>query len=270
MAATDLAATRTRVAMVYPPRATVQIAIADLRATTSDAAELVDQVHYGEWVRVLGSRGEWRYVQAEDHYFGWVRARALNVVLAVPQWRVVAVPLAAVRREPDVTSDTLGVLPAGAPLAQEHPSAAAPWVPAAIAGAMGYVSFDDTVVIEDLPQRAPTADDLLATAEAFLGVPYLWGGTTALGIDCSGFVQQVYRLNGIRLDRDADQQAMEGRAVEVPAPGDLIFFGTGKVTHVALATGERGFIHAPQTGAHVERGELSAARRVLAVRRYLP
>ncbi len=100
--------------------------------------------------------------------------------------------------------------------------------------------------------------------------PYLWGGTTALGIDCSGFVQQVYRLNGIRLDRDAHQQAMEGRSVEVPAAGDLIFFGNDAVTHVALATGERTFLHAPEAGRKVERGELPGGRRLRGIRRYLP
>src|SRR5438876_245729 len=83
--------------------------------------------------------------------------------------------------------------------------------------------------------------------ECFLGRPYLWGGTTADGIDCSGFTQLVYRLNGVHLDRDAEQQAMEGRPVGSARPGDLFFFGDERVTHVAIATGEREFLHAPQT-----------------------
>ena len=74
-------------------------------------------------------------------------------------------------------------------------------------------------------QRYPTPDDIIATAESFIGVPYLWGGTSAHGIDCSGLTQRVYFLNGVGLDRDADQQALGGRPVDVARPGDLFFFG---------------------------------------------
>lgn len=134
---------------------------------------------------------------------------------------------------------------------------------------VGWVSLDATVLYDELPHRPPTANDLIATAEAFLGVPYLWGGTTALGMDCSGYVQQVYRLNGIRLDRDADQQAMEGRPVEGARAGDLLFFGDARVTHVGLAIGDGTFLNAPEKGAFVERSA-QGDRKLRAIRRYLP
>lgn len=254
--------------MVLPPQAFVHSAVADLRGAPDAAAELVDQVHHREWLRVLGSRDGWHYVQAEDHYLGWIGEAAVQV-LSVTGGRRIGVALAPVRREPDMDAVVVGHLPAGTPIPDtQKPDAPAGWVRALD----GYVRLDDVVASRDLPQRAPSGEDLVATAEAFLGVPYLWGGTTALGIDCSGLVQQVYRLNGVRLDRDADQQAMEGRGVDVPAAGDLVFFGdSGLITHVALATGERTFIHAPQRGAKVERGELPVpGRTVRAVRRYLP
>jgi cell wall-associated NlpC family hydrolase len=257
--------------MVWPTFAQVIAPVADLRASPDHTAELVDQVHYHEMPRVLATRDGWHYVQAEDHYFGWIPADAVRVIPAMPDWRVVGVALAPVHRGPARGSEIIGSLPAGTPLSQYYPKPDGPWARAGLAAGPGYVSFDDTALIADLPHRAPTADDLIATAEAFLGVPYLWGGTTGLGIDCSGYVQQVYRLNGIRLDRDAHQQAMEGRAVETPAPGDLIFFGErGAVTHVALATGERTFLNAPERGKKVERGDLSEKRTVLGIRRYLP
>jgi cell wall-associated NlpC family hydrolase len=253
--------------MVVPPQAFVHAPVADLRATADAASELVDQVHHRERLRVLGSYGQWHYVQAEDHYFGWIHESRCQVLSATGGPRV-GVALAAIRAAPDPGAPIMAHLPAGTPIPEvQKPEPPAGWIRAAD----GYVSLDDVVASQDLPHRPPTAADLLATAEAFLGVPYLWGGTTAQGMDCSGFVQQVYRLNGIRLDRDADQQATEGRGVDVPAAGDLIFFGRERVTHVALATGERTFIHAPQAGAKVERGELPAAgRTVLAMRRYLP
>jgi len=74
----------------------------------------------------------------------------------------------------------------------------------------------------------------------------------------------------VGLDRDADQQALGGRPVDVARPGDLFFFGKDRVTHTALATGERTFIHAPQSGQRVQRGELTAASSLRATRRYLP
>jgi cell wall-associated NlpC family hydrolase len=258
----------------------VEVPIADLRAMPGDGAELVDQVHFREWLRVLGETDGWRYVQAEDHYFGWIRSDRMTMLPGEFHGRAIGPAVAPVYRAPDKSSEIVAYIPAGAQLAtKQSPCVDGPWIgidsgvdrPEGATVYTGYVSLDDVIDPGDLPCRYPTPDDLITTAEAFLGVPYLWGGTTGLGIDCSGYVQQVYRLNGIRLDRDAHQQAMEGRAVKVPAPGDLIFFGEeGAVTHVALATGERTFLNAPERGKKVERGDLAGDRTVLAIRRYLP
>jgi cell wall-associated NlpC family hydrolase len=134
----------------------------------------------------------------------------------------------------------------------------------------GFLAVADTTREGEVASRFPTADDYLKTAESFIGVPYLWGGTTALGLDCSGLVQQVYRLNGVSLPRDADQQAMLGRRVEEARAGDLMFFGADSVTHVALATSATEFINAPMKGGVVERGRLGGDRKLLGIRRYLP
>ncbi len=134
---------------------------------------------------------------------------------------------------------------------------------------IGFLAVADTTSDGEVAKRYPTSDDYLKTAESFIGVPYLWGGTTALGLDCSGFVQQVYRLNGVALPRDADQQAMLGRKVEEARAGDLMFFGAESVTHVALATSATEFIHAPTKGV-VERGRLGGDRKLRGIRRYLP
>lgn len=276
--------------MIWPNAALVIAApSADLRATPDDHAELVDQSHWMERVRVLAQRDSWRYVQTEDHYFGWIRSELITELAVYGKGRAVRVTVAPVLAERDITGEVIASLPAGSQLPEVRaavyegsltreirPPEAGPWIEVQITDRLngarrtGWVATDDTVAVAEMPHRYPTADDLLATAEAFLGVPYMWGGTTALGIDCSGFVQQVYRLNGIRLDRDAHQQAMEGRSVDVPAAGDLIFFGGERVTHVGLAVNEHTFINAPQAGTKVRYDELPAGRNVLAIRRYLP
>jgi cell wall-associated NlpC family hydrolase len=105
--------------------------------------------------------------------------------------------------------------------------------------------------VREAEPETPGPGEVLATAERFLGVPYLWGGCTPLGLDCSGLVQLVYRLLGIALPRDAHQQAACGEpaARGSPVPGDLLFFGRdgsgqGGVTHVGIARGDGAFIHA--------------------------
>ncbi len=97
---------------------------------------------------------------------------------------------------------------------------------------------------------------LVATARSFLGVPYLWGGSTDQGFDCSGLAMAVYQLNGLRLPRSSSAQFDAGRTVagaELQA-GDLVFFamgGKGRVSHVGIYVGEGAFIHAPAKGRRV-------------------
>jgi hypothetical protein len=248
--------------MVSPARARVTAILADLRAHPNGASELVDQAHVGETLTLLGESGQWAYVQGEDLYFGWVQRQLIRKDTHPSRQILVAVHDAAVRREPNSESELIGEVGAGvAGFEISHG-----WMRCA----SGWVAVTDTIPNDELPQRFPTPDDLIATAESFLGIPYLWGGTSAHGIDCSGLTQQVYRLNGVGLGRDADQQALGGRPVDQARPGDLFFFGTDRVTHTAIATGLRTFIHAPQSGKSVQRGELTDMSPLRATRRYLP
>ena len=105
-------------------------------------------------------------------------------------------------------------------------------------------------------QRTDTPETILATARRFFGVPYFWGGTSAKGMDCSGFTKTVFFLNGVLLPRDASQQVFVGEPVDTTGgidlrPGDLLFFGfrataerKERVTHVGISLGGKRFIHA--------------------------
>lgn len=125
-------------------------------------------------------------------------------------------------------------------------------------GREAFVKKDDAQLFDDWYNALnPTGETILNTAYKFMGIPYLWGGTSTKGMDCSGFTKTVYFLNGIILDRDASQQVNTGELVDTKdgwqnlQPGDLLFFGTKakenrkeRVTHVAIYIGDGDFIHA--------------------------
>lgn len=103
---------------------------------------------------------------------------------------------------------------------------------------------------------------LVETAQSYLGVPYLWGGTSAQGFDCSGLTMSVYRLNGLQLPRSSRDQYAAGAPVALDQlqEGDLLFFATNggdRVSHVGMYVGNGAFIHAPSRGKSICREQLS-------------
>ena len=117
----------------------------------------------------------------------------------------------------------------------------------------------------------PTGTDLARTAKTFVGVPYLWAGTSAFAFDCSGFTYTVYKSHGVVIPRDASPQANRGRSVARSQlePGDLLFYArSGRVHHVALYVGGGKMIEAPRTGIPVRIVPVRA-RGYFGARRYV-
>ncbi|MFM1652215.1 NlpC/P60 family protein [Brevibacillus sp. B_LB10_24] len=143
-----------------------------------------------------------------------------------------------------------------------------------------WVSKADVAIYQsesDIP--APTGADLVNTAKKFLGLPYLWAGTSGFGFDCSGFTHTVFKSHGITIPRDSGPQSKAGTPVskEELQPGDLLFFaynnGKGSVHHVSMYIGDGKMIHSPNASRTVEIvsiDEPAYAVEFAGARRYLP
>ncbi|AJI20434.1 gamma-D-glutamyl-L-lysine endopeptidase [Priestia megaterium] len=143
----------------------------------------------------------------------------------------------------------------------------------------GKIKRQDAVVIEDRNRKATkgTGDVIIAAGEQFLNLPYLWGGMSAWGYDCSGFAYATHKANGYLIPRDATDQARRGKEVGLDSiqPGDLLFFahekGEGSIHHVGIYYGKGKMLHSPKTGKTVELIELKGTlyeEELCAARRY--
>ncbi|MGK0386276.1 MAG: hypothetical protein ACI849_000885 [Patiriisocius sp.] len=209
------------------------LSIVPLRTEAADSSELVTQVLYGEIFKVLESRKKWSRIRLDfDKYEGWIdnkqfvfmeeelhqRFSKQNPILSEDLVDVVSIPNNQMLSI--VIGSSLNTL------------------------ALLNHTFDGLTIDQKFPKK-----HLIDTALLYLNAPYLWGGKTPFGIDCSGFTQMVYKLNGYKLKRDASQQAAQGEAlsfIEESEPGDLAFFDNteGNITHVGIIMEDHYIIHA--------------------------
>jgi len=149
--------------------------------------------------------------------------------------------------------------------------------------AEGVIQEFYIVAPEEPPLPRPSPEDeagiranLVDTASNYLGVPYLWGGSSGAGFDCSGLTMAVYRLNGLQMPRSSREQFARGTPVPLKEArrGDLVFFttnGAGTVSHVGIYLGGDTFIHAPKHGRKISREKITGYYRehLLGARTYL-
>jgi cell wall-associated NlpC family hydrolase len=235
----------------------VRISVAHLRRNPSNGAELVSQVLLGRVVDILKEEHGFYYVQSRDRYLGWIsRSSVIRIdAKAVKKWEkdprvVVSAVYSVVRNDRKDDAEILVDLAPGAVLQKVGQKGI--WTKVRLPnGNEGYVKTGAVMDEAELGSIQATGDRLVSVAREYLGIPYLWGGTSCKGFDCSGFVQTVYRMNNRELPRDANQMVQVGEPVEFGdefenlRTGDLLFFGPSpeKITHVALYMGDRLFIH---------------------------
>jgi cell wall-associated NlpC family hydrolase len=237
----------------------ISAGVADVRRDPNPASELVTQALMNMAAVANETSGDWTRITLPD-YSGWVRTHQLEEPLPRSFCKVgdtcrTPLPLFAVvttTRTPLYTgagsNDTGGnvylstALPLLDTTGQERVQVALP--------GDNIAWLDRTAIAvrehESLYPRSPVSF-VTTRARSFLNVPYLWGGTSCEGIDCSGFVQLCYRMGGYIIPRDADQQHDAlGQSVERTDlhEGDLIFFGAQAITHVAMALNDHEYIHA--------------------------
>jgi cell wall-associated NlpC family hydrolase len=228
--------------------------VADVRRESAHSAELLTQLIMGEAAYALKAEGDWFLVRLADGYHGWIRSWYVRETDAdeiasyeASAHAIVEGNVGYVLSEPDEQSLPVSEAVAGTRLVAAD--AGGGFRAVTLPG--GRTGFMRAELIADAAERhVPDGARLAQRAMRFLGIPYLWGGTTPKGFDCSGLVKRVFLMEGVSLPRDSDRQALAGTSVqagrlEALAPGDLLFFGEGgKVGHVAISLGGGLFIHA--------------------------
>lgn len=209
------------------------LSIVPIRLEPSDSCELTSQVLYGDVFKILEQRKYWSKIRlAFDNYEGWVNNKQY-IEITKEQYNSLN------KETPRLSADLVEFVQ------DKNEQLYSILLGSALNGlSILNHQFDGNSTTGILPKT-----NLINTAFLYLNTPYLWGGKTPFGIDCSGFTQMVYKLNGYKLLREASQQATQGEAlsfIEESEPGDLAFFddNEGIITHVGIIMKDNYIIHA--------------------------
>lgn len=250
----------------------VNLSVANLRVAPSNQAELATQVLLGTPLDLLQRTDGYYRVRTPEGYIAWVSETSVvpQSVSDLTHWQtgkkvIVTADFGHAYTQPDeqslrvsdlVMGNILNVLDtAGDFVHVFYPD-----------GRQGFVKSHSVRPFDTwLGTRHITAENVLKIAKSMMGLPYLWGGTSVKGVDCSGFTKTAFYMNGLIIPRDASQQVLAGKPIDVLSadtldtekamqnlkPGDLLFFASGtgrlpdaRITHVALYLGNGEFIHA--------------------------
>ena len=209
-----------------------------LRIEPSDRSEIISQVLFGEHFEVLEQQKQWVKIKIQfDDYEGWVDEKQFKIISEKDYNKLSEEKIVLNGDLIEYITNNQNFLmpiPLGSSLS---------FLGSKNINSENYI-FDGLKVTGVNPK-----ENIVNSAFLYLNSPYLWGGKTPFGIDCSGFTQMVYKLNGYKLLRDARQQAQQGEPlsfIEESEPGDLAFFDNdeGNIIHVGIIMKDNFIIHA--------------------------
>ncbi|TJZ52424.1 NlpC/P60 family protein [Sphingobacterium olei] len=254
----------------------INLSVANLRTQPSHAAEMATQVLLGTQVDILQKNGGDFRIRTPEGYIAWVPTSSVTAMtkteLSIWKKKPKLIYIEEFGRSysaANSSSQRISDLVYGnilSLLLEESEYYKVEYPDKRIA----YILKDEAVLFEKwVDSRQATPENVILSAKSMLGLPYLWGGTSVKGVDCSGFTKTSFYMNGFVIPRDASQQVLAGEKIEIldeegnfsPAlalknlnPADLLFFAAGKnknpnarITHVALYLGNGEFIHAAGT-----------------------
>lgn len=213
------------------------LAVMPMRAEPSERSEQVSQVLFGEAFEITNRKEGWaQIVTATDNYTGWVNCLQFIMLGHLNYQHLLQNPpkltYKAITQAWKIRDNSVLYLPAGSSLSFLN-------------GTTCYLEKEKFEIIGQIGQN----ESIDLVAKSFINSPYLWGGRTHFGIDCSGFTQMIFKLKGVQLKRDASMQAEQGKLVESLTSaliGDLAFFKNenDKITHVGMLLNREHIIHA--------------------------
>ncbi|MGE5561275.1 MAG: NlpC/P60 family protein [Chloroflexota bacterium] len=255
-------------AMSAKPFGIVSVPVANLGdGPKSDTGKhMVTQAVLGNVVDLLEETSGWYRVRMHDDYLGWIDGKSLTIgdramvdSFTGGRQAVITAKFATIHATPDAASPGLtakdAVQGTVLPVTAEQDG----WVGVKLPdGRSGWLNASSVRLAADIKDAFPrgSATDIIATAKQYVGLAYLWGGTTGYGFDCSGLTQFAYRVNGYAIPRDADMQYNAGQVLnsrDELRPGDLVFFSTYKAgpSHVGIYMGNNLYVHSASSGLQI-------------------
>lgn len=245
-------------AVAEKPWGIVTLSVCNMRSKPSHAAEMVTQALMGTPVQILDKRGGWLYVQTPDSYLGWTNDDAISekTIAEMDAWkdseRMFYISNYGVIT--DMSGSVVSDIVAGCIVQKTGEKGELVYV-ILPDGREGEIKRSEAVGFREWAlkvKQEPVA--MIKFARSLVGSPYLWGGTSTKGLDCSGFVKTIYFMSGMILSRDASAQYLHGEEISTEngfgnlLPGDLLFFGRIKdgrkrIGHTGMYIGNTEVIH---------------------------
>jgi len=216
------------------------LSIVPLRIEPSDSCEMVSQVLFGEHFKIIEKRKKWSKIRISfDNYEGWVDNKQFDEISEELYFNLEKSESTLSNELIEIAADKNNNFTT-VPLGSNLPF----YLNQSFSINNNNYTFEGNTVSNKQPKEL-----IIDIAYQYLNAPYLWGGKTPFGIDCSGFTQMVYKLCGYKLLRDATQQATQGEVlsfIEESEPGDLAFFDNneGDIIHVGIIMKDNYIIHA--------------------------